>query len=214
MPDPAADTEFDFAQFIQSPMAMLATVMGAADTAKKTFTAFSESVQSLQRSAAAMESILGRIDTVVSQIEAPAQILGPEMERLARRMASMTDVFDRVPVEQIPELFELLSAQMSSVLSGLGGLAELPKRLGPLGELFGGASGLFGSGKPATGKPATGKPAASEQATETVVSRSKVPAKQAATKRVPSARTSVPKSSATKSSATKSSVRRASGKRV
>jgi hypothetical protein len=154
MPDTNADGEFDFAQFIQSPLAMLVTVMGAADTAKKTFAAFSESVQSLQRSAAAMESILGRIDTVVSQIEAPAQVLGPEMERLARRMASMTDVFDRVPVDQIPELFESLSAQMTSVLSGLGGFAELPKRLGPLGELFGGAAGLFGASKsPAVANP-------------------------------------------------------------
>jgi hypothetical protein len=138
------DQEFDFASFIQSPMAMIMTAVGAADTAKKTLVSLVEAVQSLQRSAAAMESILQRVDTMVGQIEAPAKVLGPEMERLAQRMVAMSDLFDRTPIDQLPELFENLSAQMMSVLNGM---SELPRRLGPLGDLFGGAAGLMGLGR-------------------------------------------------------------------
>jgi hypothetical protein len=147
MPEETDDQEFDFASFIQSPMALIMTAVGAADTAKKTLVSLVEAVQSLQRSAAAMESILQRVDTMVGQIEAPAKVLGPEMERLAQRMVAMSDLFDRTPIDQLPELFENLSAQMMSVLSGM---AELPRRLGPLGDLFGGAAGLMGLGRSTT----------------------------------------------------------------
>jgi ABC-type transporter Mla subunit MlaD len=145
------DQEFDLSAFIQSPMAMIATAVSAADTAKKTFVSLVEAVQSLQRSAEALESLLGRIDTMVGAVEAPAKVLGPEMERFAQRMVAMSDLLDRTPMEQLPELFETLSAQMMSVM---GGLAELPKRLGPLGELFGGAAGLIGMAKPLATKTA------------------------------------------------------------
>ena len=145
--DNAQNQEFDFAGFIQNPMAMMMNAKNAADTMRKTMTAMVDSVQSLQKSAAALESILERVDNVVSQIEAPAKVLGPEMERLAARVATMSNLFDRTPVEALPELFETFTEQMNAVLSGM---AELPKRLGPLGELFGSAAGMFGVGRAAS----------------------------------------------------------------
>ncbi len=199
MPEETDDQEFDFASFIQSPMALILTAVGAADTAKKTLVSLVEAVQSLQRSAAAMESILQRVDTMVGQIEAPAKVLGPEMERLAQRMVAMSDLFDRTPIDQLPELFENLSAQMMSVLSGM---AELPRRLGPLGDLFGGAAGLMGLGRSTTEsalkavvakaapkqnvaakRKAAPKKAASKKAAPKKVAATRPATKQASTKR-------------------------------
>lgn len=146
----AAQNDFDFSSFIQSPMTMITGAMAAADTMRKTMAAMVESVQSLQKSAAALESILERVDNVVSQIEGPAKVLGPEMERLANRVATMSNLFDRTPVESLPELFETFTAQMNGVLAGM---SEIPKRLGPLGELFGSAVGMFGGGRTAAAVP-------------------------------------------------------------
>jgi hypothetical protein len=181
-----ADTadDFDLASFIQSPMAMIGAAVGAAEQAKRTFTTLVDAVQSLQRSAAAMESILQRVDTMVGAVEGPAKVLGPEMERLAQRMVSMSDLFDRTPVDQLPELFEALSAQMISMMNGM---AELPKRLGPLGELFGGAAGMMGLGRftgSSTSKSAL--PAAKSSAKTPVAEKSpaeKSPAKKAVAKK-------------------------------
>ncbi len=138
------DQEFDFASFIQSPMALMMSAVSAADTAKKTLIGLVEAVNSLQRSAQAFESILARIDNVVSEIEKPAKVLGPEMERLAGRMRFFGDAFDRVQVDQLPETLEQLMGQLTGVV---GGLAELPKRLGPLGDLLGGATAFMGLGR-------------------------------------------------------------------
>jgi hypothetical protein len=187
------DPEFDFASFIQSPMALIGTAMGAADNARKTFAAFTEAVQSLQRSAVAMESILERVDTVVSQIEAPAKVLGPEMERLAERLVSISDVFDRTSIDQLPDLFESFSAQMMSMMNGM---AEIPRKLGPLGDLFGSAAGLIGFGSRATApaqlspstravpkKPAAKKPAAKKPVKKPAAKKpaaKKLPAKRSA----------------------------------
>ncbi len=154
----AAQNDFDFSSFIQSPMTVITGAMAAADTMRKTMGALVESVQSLQKSAAALESILERVDNVVSQIEGPAKVLGPEMERLANRVATMSNLFDRTPVESLPELFETFTAQMNGVLVGM---SEIPKRLGPLGELFGSAVGMFGSGR--TAAPVAAPVAVAEQ---------------------------------------------------
>jgi hypothetical protein len=186
--------DFDLASFIQSPMALIGSAMGAADNARKTFAAFTEAVQSLQRSAAAMESILERVDTVVSQIEAPAKVLGPEMERLAERLVSVSDVFDRTSIDQLPELFDSFSAQMMSVMNGM---AEIPRKLGPLGELFGGAASFMGLGakkvaelpaavtkqaakKPAAKSSTVKKPAVKKPATKKPTAKKSVPAKRSA----------------------------------
>ncbi len=177
-----SDSEFDFASFIQSPMALIGSAMGAADNARKTFVAFTEAVQSLQRSAAAMESILERVDNVVSQIEAPAKVLGPEMERLAERMISISDVFDRTSIDQLPELFESFSAQMMSVMNGM---AEIPRKLGPLGDLFGGAASFMGLGaKKMTALPAPKQTAPKKAAPKELLSKKAVVKKPAAKKPV------------------------------
>jgi hypothetical protein len=206
MPEETDDQEFDFASFIQSPMAFIMTAVGAADTAKKTLVSLVEAVQSLQRSAAAMESILQRVDTMVGQIEAPAKVLGPEMERLAQRMVAMSDLFDRTPIDQLPELFENLSAQMMSVLSGM---AELPRRLGPLGDLFGGAAGLMGLGRSTTESAlkAVVAKAAPQKAVPKGAASKKAAPKKAAPKKA------VPKKVAAKRLATKQVTKKASTKR-
>lgn len=195
------DNEFDFSSFIQSPMTMITGAMAAADTMRKTMGAMVESVQSLQKSAAALESILERVDNVVSQIEGPAKVLGPELERLATRVATMSNLFDRTPVETLPELFETFTEQMNGVLAGM---AEIPKRLGPLGELFGSAVGMFGGGRassksatasvtdssatvpPPPPLPRVNSPAKSASATERASSKKTSPAKQAAAPKKPS----------------------------
>jgi hypothetical protein len=176
--------EFDLASFIQSPMALIGSAMGAADNARKTFSAFTEAVQSLQRSAAAMESILERVDTVVSQIEAPAKVLGPEMERLAERLVAVSDVFDRTSIDQLPELFDSFSAQMMAVMNGM---AEIPRKLGPLGDLFGGAASFMGLGaKKVAELPAAvinqsaKKPTAKKPTAKKSSAKKSVPAKRSA----------------------------------
>jgi hypothetical protein len=172
------DQEFDFASFIQSPMALMMSAVSAADTAKKTVTGLVEAVNSLQRSAKAFESILERIDNVVSEIEKPAKVLGPEMERLAGRMRFFGDAFDRVQVDQLPETLELLMGQLTGVV---GGLAELPKRLGPLGDLLGGATAFMGLGRPSA-KPSVVAIEAPKEDDREAVSLKK-PTKKPATKK-------------------------------
>ncbi len=171
------DQEFDFASFIQSPMALMMSAVAAADTAKKTLSGLVEAVNSLQRSAKAFESILERIDTVVAQIEAPAKVLGPEMERLASRMAMVGDVFEKVPIDQLPDVVEQLVGQLTSVV---GGLSELPKKLGPFGDLFGGASALMGLGRSTT--KALISSTSSEATDEATSTRAKPVAKKASSK--------------------------------
>ncbi len=201
--DRDADSEFDFSSFIQSPMAMITGAMAAADTMRKTMSAMVESVQSLQKSAAALESILERVDNVVSQVEGPAKVLGPELERLATRVATMSNLFDRTPVETLPELFETFTEQMNGVLAGM---AEIPKRLGPLGELFGSAVGMFGGGRasgrlaatPATSPPVTlaAPPMAEPKAQKAPAQKASASAPASGKKLAPAKKTAASKTSA------------------
>ena len=189
----AADNEeFDFASLLQSPLQML----GAA---RKTMNAMVETVQSLQRSAAALESLLSRLDSLVDSVDAPARALAPEMDKFAKRMREVGDAldgpidsivpgmqrmaaaFDRMSFDQLPDAVELLSAQIMGMVGNLG---ELPKRFGPLSDLLGGAGGLFGLGRPTPQiTPAAAK--------ATMVTRApapktkKVPAKKVVAKKVP-----------------------------
>jgi hypothetical protein len=174
------NSDFDFGSFIQSPMTMITGAMAAADTMRKTMGAMVESVQSLQKSAAALESILERVDNVVSQVEGPAKVLGPELERLATRVATMSNLFDRTPVETLPELFETFTEQMNGVLAGM---AEIPKRLGPLGELFGSAVGMFGGGRASARVAAT--PLPSPPVTLAATPTAQPPAKTSPTNKAP-----------------------------
>jgi hypothetical protein len=150
--------EFDFASFIQSPLQVITGAMSAADTARRSFGLMIATVESLQRSAQQLESILARIDAVVSIVEGPAKALAPEMDRFAGRLREVGDVMDgpimsmlpnlerlgaaieRANLEQFPEVLDALTGQLRSFGSMLG---DLPKRLGPLGDLFGGPAGLL-----------------------------------------------------------------------
>jgi hypothetical protein len=125
---------------------------------------------------------------------------------LAQRMVAMSDLFDRTPIDQLPELFENLSAQMMSVLSGM---AELPRRLGPLGDLFGGAAGLMGLGRSTTESAlkAVVAKAAPQKAVPKGAASKKAAPKKAAPKKA------VPKKVAAKRLATKQVTKKASTKR-
>ncbi len=190
----AADNEeFDFASLLQSPLQML----GAA---RKTMNMMVETVQSLQRSAAALETLLSRLDSLVDSVEAPARALAPEMDKFAKRMREVGDAldgpidsivpgiqrmataFDRMSFDQLPDAVELLSAQIMGMVGSLG---DLPKRLGPLGDLLGGAGGLFGLGRTASPVPAmaTMVTRASAAAPRKVAAK-KVAAKKVAAKKV------------------------------
>jgi len=195
----AADNEeFDFVSLLQSPLQML----GAA---RKTMNMMLETVQSLQRSAVALETLLSRLDSLVDSVEAPARALAPEMDKFAKRMREVGDAldgpidsivpgiqrmataFDRMSFDQLPDAVELLSAQIMGMVGSLG---DLPKRLGPLGDLLGGAGGLFGLGRTASPVPAMAtmvtraSAAAPKEVAAKKVAAKKVAAKKVAAKKV------------------------------
>ncbi len=188
----ADNEEFDFASLLQSPLQMMGM-------ARKTMNAMVETVQSLQRSAAALESLLSRLDSLVDSVEAPARALAPEMDKFAKRMREVGDAldgpidsivpgmqrmataFDRMSFDQLPDAVELLSAQIMGMVGSLG---DLPKRLGPLGDLLGGAGGLFGLGRPASSVSQT-SPVPAKATMVTSAPAKKVAAKKVAVKKVP-----------------------------
>jgi hypothetical protein len=72
----AATDDFDISSLLQIPVQLIGVVVGAAETAKQTMSTMVETVQSLQRSAAALEAMLVRMESVVSNVEsANSQIM-------------------------------------------------------------------------------------------------------------------------------------------
>lgn len=65
----AATDDFDVTSLLQLPIHMITAVVGATETAKQTMNALVETVQSLQRSAAALEAMLTRMESVVANVE-------------------------------------------------------------------------------------------------------------------------------------------------
>lgn len=230
----AADNDdFDLGAFIQSPMQMLGTVMGAADTGRRTLTTLVDTVQSLQRSASSLEALLGRVNSLVDTVEAPARALAPEMDKFARRLREVSDAldgpidsivpgmqrmasaFDRMSFDQLPDALEMLSAQIMGLVGGLG---ELPKRLGPLGELFGGASGLFGLGlgrmQSAPAPAAAPIPVVSTTSQPTKAPAKKAPAKKAPAKQATAKKATTKQATAKQATAKKATANKAAAKKA
>jgi hypothetical protein len=148
---PGGPDDFDFASFVAAPLQALTAAMAVADTTRKSFTTLVGTIESLQRSAQQLEAILGRVESVVSLVEAPARALAPEMDRVARRIHDIGDAldgpvdsllpglqrmgaaFERANLEQLPEVLDLLTGQLRTMANVF---TEVPRRLGPVGELL------------------------------------------------------------------------------
>jgi hypothetical protein len=205
--------DFDFAAFIQSPMQLITGTLAMADTARRSIVALVATIESLQRSAQQFESILERIDGVVTLVEGPARALAPEMDRFGRHLQEIGDVmdgpvavmlsnmsrmgeaFERANFEQFPEVLEVLTGQLRGLVTILG---EMPRRMGPLGELLGGGASMFSAlltpqrrsesstvAKKTAGPKATGnkKTSAASSVSTSKSASSKAAAKRAAIKR-------------------------------
>jgi hypothetical protein len=128
---------FDVSALLSAPLQMVGVAATVLEAGKQSVTAMVDTVASLQRSAHALEELLTRINGIVDTIEGPARVLAPEMERLASRLSKLNVMDD------LPDTLGQLNDRVLQVVSGLG---DLPKRVGPIADLLGGAAGLFGLG--------------------------------------------------------------------
>lgn len=187
--------DFDVTQLLAAPAQLFGLLAGGMEATKQTMLATVETVSSLQRSAAGLEELIERLNSIVNVIEAPAKALAPEMERFTERLHRLSDaldgpldsiipgvqrmatMFERAPLEQIPETLTQFNEQLQRIVGGMG---DLPRRLGPLSELLGGAASMFGLAR-STPTPPTPPPPSPEMA-KTAKTAKKVPAKKVATK--------------------------------
>ena len=181
--------DFDVTQLLAAPAQLFGLLAGGMEATKQTMLATVETVSSLQRSAAGLEELIERLNGIVNVIEAPAKALAPEMERFTERLHRLSEaldgpldsiipgvqrmatMFERAPLEQIPETLTQFNEQLQRIVGGMG---DLPRRLGPLSELLGGAASMFGLAR-LTPTPPTPPP-------EMAKTAKKVPAKRVATK--------------------------------
>jgi hypothetical protein len=157
-------------------------MMGGVEATKQTMVAAVETVASLQRSAAGLEELIERLNGIVNVVEVPARALAPEMERFAQRLHDIGDaldgpletilpgvqrvatMFERAPLEQLPETLTQFNDQLQKLVGGMG---DLPRRLGPLSDLLGGAASMFGIGRPSAPEPPATPPVTIDAATRT-----------------------------------------------
>ena len=137
----AQNEPFDIGALLSAPLQMVGAAATVLEAGKQSVTAMVDAVASLQRSAHALEELLNRINGIVDTVEGPARALAPELERLANRLNNLTAIDD------LPQTLTQLNDRILQVVGGLG---ELPKRLGPISDLLGGAAGLFGFGGTST----------------------------------------------------------------
>ena len=202
----AAAEDFDLTQLLATPMQLLGLMSGGVEASRQTMNAAVETVASLQRSAAGLEQLIERLNNIVTVVEAPARALAPEMERFAQRLHDVGEaldgpletilpgvqrvatMFERAPLEQLPDTLTQFNDQLQKIVGGMG---DLPKRLGPLSDLLGGAASMFGLSRPATPEPPR---------VETVVPTkvAKKPAAKATTKKPASKASSKPATASTK----------------
>jgi hypothetical protein len=206
----AGSDDFDMTQLLAAPVQLLGLMMGGVDATKQTLAAAVETVASLQRSAAGLEALIERLNGIVNVVEVPARSLAPEMERFAQRLHDIGDaldgpletilpgvqrvatMFERAPLEQLPETLTQFNDQLQKIVGGMG---DLPRRLGPLSDLLGGAASMFGIGRPNTAEaPAKTPPA---------VTTAKEQSKPAPTKKAPAKKAAATKTAAKKAKPTR-----------
>ncbi len=164
----AASDDFDMTQLLAAPVQLIGLMMSGMEATKQTLTAAVETVGSLQRSAAGLEELIERLNAIVNVVEAPARALAPEMEKFATRLHDIGEaldgpletilpgvqrvatMFERAPLEQLPETLTQFNEQLQRIVGGMG---DLPRRLGPLSDLLGGAASMFGLGRLSTPEP-------------------------------------------------------------
>jgi hypothetical protein len=169
----AGSDEFDMTQLLAAPVQLIGLMMSGMEATRQTLTAAVETVGSLQRSAAGLEDLIERLNAIVTVVEAPARALAPEMEKFATRLHDIGEaldgpldtilpgvqrvatMFERAPLEQLPETLTQFNDQLQKIVGGMG---DLPRRLGPLSDLLGGAASMFGIGRPATAEAPTPPP--------------------------------------------------------
>ncbi len=200
----AASDDFDMTQLLAAPVQLIGLMMSGMEATKQTLTAAVETVGSLQRSAAGLEELIERLNAIVNVVEAPARALAPEMEKFATRLHDIGEaldgpletilpgvqrvatMFERAPLEQLPETLTQFNEQLQRIVGGMG---DLPRRLGPLSDLLGGAASMFGLGRPSTPEPPPPAPARAVPAATTVAPK-KTPAKKTPAKRAAAKKTS------------------------
>lgn len=146
MSDP--QTDFDVNALLALPLQLFGLAAGAVETTRQTMSSVVATVESLQRSAAGLESLIRRLDDLVAVVEGPTRALIPEVERATAGLRMLTDAVDLMPLDQLPQALNRLNGQLASFVDGLG---DMPQRLGGIGDLIGGL-GLFGR-KPAPPEP-------------------------------------------------------------
>jgi hypothetical protein len=170
----AGSDEFDMTQLLAAPVQLIGLMMSGMEATKQTLTAAVETVGSLQRSAAGLEDLIARLNAIVNVVEAPARALAPELEKFATRLHDIGEaldgpletilpgvqrvatMFERAPLEQLPETLTQFNEQLQRIVGGMG---DLPRRLGPLSDLLGGAASMFGIGRTITPEPPPPEPA-------------------------------------------------------
>ncbi len=201
----AATDDFDMTQLLAAPVQLIGLMMSGMEATKQTLSAAVETVGSLQRSAAGLEELIERLNAIVNVVEAPARALAPEMEKFATRLHDIGEaldgpletilpgvqrvatMFERAPLEQLPETLTQFNDQLQKIVGGMG---DLPRRLGPLSDLLGGAASMFG-----IGRPSTEPPSASPAPTRAVPSAKTVAAKKTPAKKTPAKKSAAKKSS-------------------
>ena len=119
-----AQSEFDLATLLAIPMQLFGHASGALDNVRRAMDSFVQTVESLQRSAEGLESLIHRVDDLVALVEGPARLLVPEIERATLGLRVLTDTVDLLPLDQLPDVVNRLNDQVSS-FAGLFGL-KLP----------------------------------------------------------------------------------------
>ena len=142
--------DFDLFSLLQGPATMMSGMKDLADNGRKAVTGFLDTIASLQRAAAALEQLAGRVDRLVADLEAPLRLLSPELEKVAIRVQRIADLmdgpidrllpgleqavdtFDRIALSQLPDSLDALRSQIGSIVEVF---AEVPRRLGATGGL-------------------------------------------------------------------------------
>ena len=139
--------DFDLSSLFVGPANIMTGMLGVADNFRKTVSGVSETIASLQRAARALELLVSRIDTIVTEVEAPMKVLVPEFEKAAKRLVRLGEVLE-VPLERlVPGLEGAMSSLDRISSSALGeSLEALKRQVVPLLDAFREIPRSFGLG--------------------------------------------------------------------